>query len=197
MYIGKLGDGSDAEARLRLVFADYGNSYYGRLASRHLPRTARSETMSDAIPATRQTPADPPAEPPTANLIRLLLTAGLYDDALNELRFAQRTVGTSSSIEATIAWAYHQKGELRRAITLMRRAYPQFMAAGGEGLPREVLTIIFPLAYWDLIQKYSSQHDLDHAWPNMHYLITSVLEGRVDVTRAWRLREDRSSFEEL
>ena len=41
-----------------------------------------------------------------------------------------------------------------------------------------------------------SQTDLDHAWPNMHYLITSVLDGRVDVTRAWRLREDRSQFDE-
>jgi proteasome lid subunit RPN8/RPN11 len=41
-----------------------------------------------------------------------------------------------------------------------------------------------------------SQHDLDHAWPNMHYLITSVLEGRVDVTHAWRLRDDRSAFDE-
>jgi proteasome lid subunit RPN8/RPN11 len=41
-----------------------------------------------------------------------------------------------------------------------------------------------------------SQTDLDNAWPNMHYLITSVLEGRVDVTRAWRLREDRSAFDE-
>jgi proteasome lid subunit RPN8/RPN11 len=41
-----------------------------------------------------------------------------------------------------------------------------------------------------------SQHDLDHAWPNMHYLITSVLDGRVDVTRAWRLCEDRSQFDE-
>jgi hypothetical protein len=30
----------------------------------------------------------------------------------------------------------------------------------------------------------------------MHYLITSVLDGRVDVTRAWRLREDRSQFDE-
>jgi proteasome lid subunit RPN8/RPN11 len=41
-----------------------------------------------------------------------------------------------------------------------------------------------------------SQHDLDHAWPNMHYLITSVLDGTVDVTYAWRLREDRSAFDE-
>ena len=41
-----------------------------------------------------------------------------------------------------------------------------------------------------------SQTDLDSALPNLHYLITSVLEGRVDVTRAWRLREDRSQFDE-
>lgn len=42
-----------------------------------------------------------------------------------------------------------------------------------------------------------SQTDLDNALPNMHYTITSVLEGRVDVTRAWRLREDRSQFDEV
>src|SRR5262249_23234569 len=42
-----------------------------------------------------------------------------------------------------------------------RRAYPQFMAAGGEALPPEILSVIFPLGYWDLIKKYSAQHDLD------------------------------------
>jgi proteasome lid subunit RPN8/RPN11 len=41
-----------------------------------------------------------------------------------------------------------------------------------------------------------SQHDLDHAWPNMHYLITSVREGKVLMTQAWRLRDDRSAFDE-
>ena len=39
----------------------------------------------------------------------------------------------------------------------MRRAYPQFMAAGGEYLPREVLSIIFPVSYWDLIQKHAAR----------------------------------------
>jgi soluble lytic murein transglycosylase len=46
-------------------------------------------------------------------------------------------------------------------MTTMRRAYPQFMAAGGEDLPRDVLTVIFPIAYWDLIRRYSAQNDLD------------------------------------
>ena len=41
-----------------------------------------------------------------------------------------------------------------------------------------------------------SQTDLDHAWPNMLYTITSVKEGHVEVTTAWQLREDRSQFDE-
>jgi soluble lytic murein transglycosylase len=157
---GKIGAGPEAESRLRLLFSDYGNSYYGRLAVRQLPRTTRADVAADAIPATRPAPADQATEPPTANIIRLLLSADLYDDALNELRYAQRTSGPSRIIDATMAWAYHQKGELRRAITLMRRAYPQFLTAD-QALPREILQVIFPLAYWDLIRKHSAARGLD------------------------------------
>jgi soluble lytic murein transglycosylase len=88
------------------------------------------------------------------------LASELYDDALNELRFAERSWGTSRPIEATIAWTYQQKGELRRAITLMRRAYPQFLTAD-QTVPREILQVIFPLKYWDLIRKHAAVHDLD------------------------------------
>ena len=41
-----------------------------------------------------------------------------------------------------------------------------------------------------------SQHDLDHAWPNLHYVIASVLQGKVDDVRTWFLRDDRSQFDE-
>lgn len=41
-----------------------------------------------------------------------------------------------------------------------------------------------------------SQHDLDHAWPNMVYTITSVQQGVATSTTAWQLREDRSAFDE-
>jgi proteasome lid subunit RPN8/RPN11 len=41
-----------------------------------------------------------------------------------------------------------------------------------------------------------SQHDLDHAWPNFHYVIASVLQGQVDDVRTWFLRDDRSQFDE-
>jgi soluble lytic murein transglycosylase len=51
----------------------------------------------------------------------------------------------------------------------MRRAYPQFMAAGGEALPREILTIIFPVDHWDLIRQQAAAHKLDP------YLMTALV----------------------
>lgn len=41
-----------------------------------------------------------------------------------------------------------------------------------------------------------SQYDLDHAWPNFSYVIVAVAAGRPVDLRSWRLRADRSAFEE-
>ena len=156
-----LGQRDVAAIRFGLVFADYGNSYYGRLAKKHVSRTADADPAQErAVAASLQSTATPP-RPPTADRIRLLLAGGLYDAALEELRFAQRQWGTSPAIEATMAWAYHQKGELRRAITLMRRAYPQSLTSSGHQLPVAMRQVIFPLVYWDLIRKHAAPYDLD------------------------------------
>ncbi len=146
-------------SHMRLVHTDYGNSYYGRLAAGHLRRARMMPGDAVRSAAARTVPASPAL--PTDATIRQLLASGLYVDALNELRHAQRVWGVSSSaIDATIAWAYNQKGELRRAITLMRRAYPQHLTADGQ-LPAELLQVIFPLAYWDSIRRESSVRGLD------------------------------------
>lgn len=161
----RLGDRATADSRMRLVYADYMNSYYGRLAGKQLQHAAVRDAAIedvDVVPAAVHVQDPAPVDlPPTAPLIRKLLAAGLHDDALNELRYAQRAWGTSPVIEATIAWVYHEKGDLRRAITIMRRAYPQHMAAGGEGLPNEILQVIFPLTYWTAIKRNASARGLD------------------------------------
>ncbi len=41
-----------------------------------------------------------------------------------------------------------------------------------------------------------SQFDLDHAWPNLSYLIVSVCKGKAVETNSWLLREDRSQFDQ-
>jgi soluble lytic murein transglycosylase len=109
--------------------------------------------------------------PPNEGAIRALAAAGLHEKAASELRYAQRVWGDSPAIRATLSWVSYEQGianagserysQLRGSITMMRRAYPQFLAAGGEQLPREVLAKIFPLAYWDPIRRYSSTHNLD------------------------------------
>jgi len=103
----------------------------------------------------------PGRAPARLPLIRALLIAGLNDDAIAELRKAQRDEGTSPYIEATIAYALNRKGDLRGAITAMRRAYPQFMADGGEQLPVSILKVIFPLDFWDLIHREARAANLD------------------------------------
>ncbi len=41
-----------------------------------------------------------------------------------------------------------------------------------------------------------SQYDLDHALPSFSYIIVSVLAGVAGDMRSWRLRDDRSAFDE-
>ena len=41
-----------------------------------------------------------------------------------------------------------------------------------------------------------SAFDLEHAWPNLRYVIVSVMGGRPEAVRTWRLRTDRSGFDE-
>jgi proteasome lid subunit RPN8/RPN11 len=41
-----------------------------------------------------------------------------------------------------------------------------------------------------------SQYDLDHAWPSLSYVIVSVMAGEDTLLTSWRLKADRSAFDE-
>jgi proteasome lid subunit RPN8/RPN11 len=41
-----------------------------------------------------------------------------------------------------------------------------------------------------------SQYDLDHAWPFFSYVIVSIMNGSAAALTSWRLRDDRSAFDE-
>jgi len=45
-------------------------------------------------------------------------------------------------------------------------------------------------------QACPSQYDLEHAWPMFAYVIIAVENGEPGVMTSWRLREDRSAFDE-
>jgi len=168
------GERELAAAGFRQVVADYRNSYYGRLAQRDLESfgvPVRRGGPYEAAADRRDLPVSVSggARPANAETIRRLLAVGLYDLAINELRRAQLESGSSPLIEASIAYAMNRRGELRPAISAMRRAYPQFMADGGEALPPQMLAVIFPVTYWDVISAKANEQKLDP------YLMTALI----------------------
>ncbi len=168
-----MGDGPGATARLQLTITDYDNTYYGRLATAILQKqgTARGASTLVFARSAAELGGEEEYFPPTEATIRMLLALGLYEPAVRELEFARARWGDSPGITATLAWANKQMASsesgseqfalARGSITQMKRAYPQFLANGGDQLPREILTTIYPLNYWDLIRKYSAQNNLD------------------------------------
>jgi soluble lytic murein transglycosylase len=73
----------------------------------------------------------------------------------------------------------------------LRRTYPQLLTSTrGQDIPGEILQVIFPLAYWDSIRKYSATRDLDP------YLVAALIgqESTFDpaaksVANAWGLMQ--------
>ena len=161
------GDPETASLRYRLEVTDYQNTYYGRLAQKRLA----DRREPPVAPSVANAPGSTQAPMPTDALVRQLVSLRLYADALNELQYAQLAWGDLPVIQATMAWIRHEQGlgqaaterfqNLRGAIRLMKRAYPQYLTAGGENLPPEVLRIMFPLDYWPIIKKYADASDLD------------------------------------
>lgn len=167
----RLGDRASANARYAILTIDYLNSYYGRLAARTLdgrgervaPVAFRVPERAVATTGSSESGSEEPdaGPPPTAELIRTLLAVGLYDEAINELVYAQRMWGDSPMLQATLGWAYAKTGDFRRGINAVKRAYPQYLSAAGSTLPPELLKVLFPLEYWPLIRQHSVSRNLD------------------------------------
>ena len=170
----RLGHTAEASARYRLEVTDYLNSYYGRLAIQKLE--ARHEPAVDRLITVES--GDTPLAPTDAT-IRQLIAAHLYDDAVREVQYAQHAWGDAPALQATVAWIRHQQGlqlsarerfdYLRGSMNTMKRAYPQYLAAGGENLPPEVLGVVFPVDYWPLIKQNADAASIDP------YLLTALI----------------------
>src|SRR4051794_21201672 len=154
-----------ADARYALVATDYLNSYYGRLAVKRLDTRGSPRFVAAPVEA----PPDAAPLPANQAIVRALLALDLYDQALDELHYAQKNWGDSPAIQATIAYVYNRRGDLRAGINAMKRAYPQYLTAGGEQLPAELLRVLFPVNYWPQIRRYASEHQLDP------YLIAALI----------------------
>ncbi len=124
---------------------------------------AQGELAAVEVANADETPASFSAGemPPTAEAIEWLVSAGLLEEAREEVRYAQRAWGAHPRLDATLAWTYRQEGAIRPAINTMRRAYPQYLTVQGTALPLEVQQVIFPIDYVPLIKRYTAARKLD------------------------------------
>jgi soluble lytic murein transglycosylase len=155
------GDRAAAVFRYALTETDYRHSYYGRLASTALASTGVPVPAALTTAATKTVSDESIAVVPTGRLIRSLLAAGLYEDAHNEIRYARHRWGDDPMLQATLGWLHHARGDLLAGANVTRRAYPHYVTARGDRLPREMLAVMFPVGYWNLIRQHADRHRLD------------------------------------
>ncbi len=155
----QLADAQGAAALFRIVTTDYLNTYYGRLAEKKLQ--AAGVRLVSAATAPSTAPGPDVTAPPNSDVIRALLSLGLYDQARDELLYALRTWGENPVVNATLGWLFNRQGDMRRGIIYMKRAYPQYMSDEGSRMPVEMLRIVYPLDYWPLIKKHAAAQGLD------------------------------------
>jgi soluble lytic murein transglycosylase len=79
-------------------------------------------------------------------------------DRVAEAEQELRLLPESPLVQATLAWVEWRRGELRPAITAMKRAYPEWVGEAGDRLPTEVWRILFPLRY-DAELRLSAQRE--------------------------------------
>ncbi len=102
---------------------------------------------------------EPPLPEPRARRAHQLLLIERLDEAAAELRLLPET----TRVLATIAWVDWRRGRLRPAITTMKRAFPGWVSAAGDRLPREVWQVLYPIRYDQELLSAAREEGLDPA----------------------------------
>ena len=100
--------------------------------------------------------------------------------------------GRDGVVSATLALANTTEEGPRRRFLVRPQDYRQAEARASE-LGAELLG--FYHSHPDHPAR-PSQFDLDHAWPFFSYIIVSVRGGAAEDMTSWRLRDDRSAFDQ-
>ena len=144
------GDEDAARAHFAETIRRYKHAYHGLKA-----QEAVGGEMADAPPPD----PGPPIEEPGRTRIRELLLINRLPEALDETRALPQT----PQAQATRAWILWRQGQLRPAITAMRRAYPSWVGAGGAALPDPLWRILYPLDFEAALREDAAKNGLDPA----------------------------------
>jgi cysteine synthase B len=147
-----------------------------------------SESFWNAEPATRQRgePAIVVSQPALQDIRRH--AEQVYNDECCGALIGTRT----GEVAEAYALSNTTDGERRRRFLVGPREYRE-AEARATATGRELVGFYHSHPDHPAVP---SAFDLEHAWPNLSYLIVSVRNGRAAEARSWRLRADRSGFDE-
>lgn len=167
------GRPAQAVALHRQVLLGYKNSYYGRQSEGHLARL-NGQAATDVTLASGRDGVDLRGAIQIARKERLarigqLLVLGLTEEAAFEAERGVAGQEDDAAFQAIYAWIHHQRGRYGLAINAMRQAFPFHVAATGDLLPEDIWRILYPLKYWELVERYSRERGLDP------YLVAAII----------------------
>mgnify|MGYP000117791992 CR=1 FL=1 len=161
---------AERDASLRQVIAEYPYNYYAYRAREILgiPTVA-----ADAVANGNVFPnvdADLAAIPAARlDTVRELLAIELGRDASREMKAIAAAWPDNLGAAFLLADVYVQSGEPFRANGILQRRFRQFVRHGGENVPRRFWEILYPLNYWEAIEREAARRELDP------YLIASII----------------------
>jgi len=145
----------EADALYRQVVLGYKNSYYGQQAQLHLVLLSPGSVIDGPRDGVDLSAAIRVARQERLARIGQLLVLGLNDEAELEAELGVSGHEDDAAFRAVFAWLQFQQGRYGLAISAMRRAFPFHVAATGDLLPDDVWRILYPLKYWELLERYS------------------------------------------
>ena len=154
-----------AEPLFRQVLLGYQNTYYGRRALEHLSQLKGQRASLAAIEAARKGidlgDALAVQRGDIQRRIAQLLAVGLVESALGEAKTAVQGKRDDDAFLAMAAWIHSDQKRNLQAIITIRKAFPFYVSATGDLLPRPIWELFYPLSYREPLERLSAQRGLN------------------------------------
>jgi soluble lytic murein transglycosylase len=162
----RFGRTAERDAKAAQVVAEYPYSYYAYRAKELWPQVSATETKSLSTFPDVDTAA---LNEPRLNVVRALRDVGLDRTAAREMKVLAAKYDDNLAVQFMLADVYVRGGEPFKANGVLQRRFREFVRHGGTNIPRRFWEILFPLAYWDVIQAEAARRGHDP------YMLASII----------------------
>ncbi|HYO79200.1 MAG TPA: tetratricopeptide repeat protein, partial [Thermoanaerobaculia bacterium] len=162
----KHGRTAERDRAAAQIVAEYPFSYYAYRAKELWPGVAAPMAAPTRFPDIEAELAK--VEDARFTTIYELQDIGLNRAAAREMKVLASQHSANPGVQFMLADVYVRGGEPFKANTVLQRQFRQFIRHGGTNIPHRFWQILYPLAYWETLQKEAQRRGLDP------YLLASI-----------------------